>query len=598
MTKQQTVSIRVQLVAVFLIVILLPCGLITFIMYGQSIQVLDDRRGDSMVGELIQTAKLVDKVLQDTSYQLNALSVEPEFIALCSRVRRVADYESDPASIELTRKLHSMQEMNSMLESLCVYLNEPNLMYTSYTVGRPAIEVNRPEAFTWTRFMSERQYESRWKLTHGAPSYASASVLGQVVAKKKAVGIRDQGEPPGQIAAVISVKSLAAVYLEGLRASGSDVVMLLDEGGRLIASSNLNYLQVEALSQQPFMERLGQLEGKGHFRSYAFGESVQVSLATSEATGWTYLTLMPTQSYTMGLSAMSRNGILIAVGACFCAVLVALWYSLRLYRPIRQLRDAMLLAESGDLHARLTVRRRDEFQELFDGFNAMIERIGRLMHDLQDERLLNKEAELRNLQAQVNPHFLYNVLETMRWMARLNKTREVEQLCGSLSNFYRATLSKGCKTVTVRETFDMIRDYLDILSARYGDRFTVHFDAPEALWEHQVLHLVLQPLVENAMYHSIEKVDHPANLYVSVHQEGEDLIFCVRDDGVGIDQATLAGIQRSFESSEVKSEGFALKNIHQRLRMFYGEGYGLSIKSAPGRGTIVSVRMRLDPIKA
>ncbi len=347
-----------------------------------------------------------------------------------------------------------------------------------------------------------------------------------------------------------------------------------------------------AYASEPFLASINAGAAQGTFRAIAFGQQMQVSYLRSRQSGFVYLSLMPVEQYTRSMMAASMQGLLVGLVAAAAAVLVSIGYSMRFSRPIEMLRAAMNRAATGDLTVRADYRRTDDFSQITDGFNHMIGRIQQLMQDLKTEELLLKEAELRNLQAQVNPHFLYNTLETIHWMAGLNRTKEVKELSMSLASFYRATLSQGRKTVTARESFDMIREYLAILTARYGERFTATYDEPPELDNEQVLHLVLQPLVENAIQHSIERVAYHVNLYIGIREDGGDLIMTVHDDGAGIDGETLARIRATLDDETQSPEGFALQNVHRRIRLMYGDRYGLEIESEQGNYTRVSARMK------
>ncbi len=259
--------------------------------------------------------------------------------------------------------------------------------------------------------------------------------------------------------------------------------------------------------------------------------------------------------------------------------------------PISRLCEVTRQAGKGDFAARAPEGGNDELAVLNQGFNQMVERIGNLVEDIRIEQLNLRATELKLLQAQINPHFLYNTLDTIIWLAEAGQKEQVVMMVSTLSDFFRTTLSKGRDYITVKEETAHIRSYLTIQQFRYRDILEYEINIPEELEEYQILKLTLQPLVENALYHGIKNKRGLGHILVSGKKQGDHLVFTVRDDGKGMDPERLAYVQRLI-SGELKDEdapsGFGLFNVNQRLQLNYGPEYGLILASEEGEWTEVN----------
>ncbi len=284
-------------------------------------------------------------------------------------------------------------------------------------------------------------------------------------------------------------------------------------------------------------------------------------------------------------------------------------------KPIENLCRMTTQAAAGDFEVRAHEDRIEEMEVLNSSFNRMVEQIGDLVEGIRVEQKNLRATELKLLQAQINPHFLYNTLDTIIWLAESGEKEQVVNMVSSLSDFFRTTLSKGRDYITVGEEAAHIRSYLEIQQFRYQDILEYEIRIPEELHGYQILKLTLQPLVENALYHGIKNKRGRGHIRVFGEQQGERLVFTVQDDGMGMDEEKLrqireiirgqaggtklspgqAGVSQTLsgqtggpqESSD--PSGFGLFNVQQRLQLNYGPEYGLAIESVYGEGTRVIV---------
>jgi two-component system sensor histidine kinase YesM len=279
-----------------------------------------------------------------------------------------------------------------------------------------------------------------------------------------------------------------------------------------------------------------------------------------------------------------------AIGFSFAAA----WaISRSIYIPIKRLHDVTTTLTKDDLQVLVTRENADEITELGISFNIMIGKIRELLAAKMKEQESLKKAELRALQAQINPHFLYNTLDTIIWMAEAQQTDQVVQLVSALSNFFRISLSKGRDWITIGEEIERTRSYLTIQKMRYRDILDYRIEVDEAVLDNTILKLILQPLVENALYHGIKNKRSGGVIHVRARQRGDgQIVLEVEDNGVGFTPERLAHVQAQIndDTSEIRLEsGFGIDNVNKRVQLYYGRQYGLSIESERHAGTRVTL---------
>ncbi len=270
--------------------------------------------------------------------------------------------------------------------------------------------------------------------------------------------------------------------------------------------------------------------------------------------------------------------------------------------PIEQLEQVTSDLAGGHLEARAKPTDTEELRDLTASVNRMADRIQELIRQNRMEQENLKKAELRTLQAQVNPHFLYNTLDTILWQAEEENNQEVIHLTQSLSDFFRISLSSGKDWIPVKQELRHLSGYLAIQKVRYRDVLNYEINVDDLLYDHTILKLVLQPLVENAIYHGIKERRGGGKIIVSGHEENGMMVFSVADNGTGMSPERLSALRRSLaEGTDIphapefpghNGSGFGLRNVDQRIRLYYGQSEGLWIESGK-QGTKVTFRVPL-----
>lgn len=294
-----------------------------------------------------------------------------------------------------------------------------------------------------------------------------------------------------------------------------------------------------------------------------------------------------------GFTRWGISYIILGAGTVIFAVIAAWAISRSIYAPIKKLHDVTTTITKNDLQALMSRDNVDEITELGMSFNIMIGKIRELLDSKIKEQENLKKAELRALQAQINPHFLYNTLDTIIWMSESQKTDEVIEIVGALSNFFRISLSRGKDWITIAEEVERTRSYLIIQKMRYRDIMDYSIEVADDARDYHILKLILQPLVENALYHGIKNKRRRGMITVRAKAKNEhEILLEVEDDGIGFTPQKLAQVQAQLDddSDEIRFErGFGINNVNKRIKLYYGKQYGLAIQSEDQVGTRVSL---------
>lgn len=258
--------------------------------------------------------------------------------------------------------------------------------------------------------------------------------------------------------------------------------------------------------------------------------------------------------------------------------------------PIQELYDVTEKVAEGNFAVRTRIHSQDEIAALGQAFNNMAENMQALIDQVREDEEKMRKMDLRLLQEQINPHFLYNTLDTIVWLIESNETDQAVNMVITLSDFFRLVLSKGKEFITIREEEKHIRSYLEIQEMRYHDILEYDIQMDQTVYDFQIPKLTLQPLVENALYHGIKYKRAKGYIHIHGERDGDLIRLVVRDNGVGMEQEELEVLRREIcRPCQETEKGFGLANVNERIQMYFGEEYGLEIRSVKGKGTIVEV---------
>ena len=315
----------------------------------------------------------------------------------------------------------------------------------------------------------------------------------------------------------------------------------------------------------------------------------QVTVKTVGYTGWKLVGVAPTESLRDNYSQLLLFALFVVLLSIFLLVFVNLRLSEWITAPMKKLDLAVRQLEKGAETADFDVDGPYEVEHLSHSVQSMVSTMRHLMEDVIQQEEEKRRSELDVLQSQINPHFLYNTLDSVVWMTENGRTQEAVVMLTALARFFRISLSKGSNIIPIGDELEHARNYLTIQKMRYKNKFSVDISAEPGIEKLYTIKLIVQPILENAIYHGMEYADGDGEIHIRAFREGENAVIEVEDNGPGMSDETVQQLLKPGRCSKAKGSGIGLRNVHQRIRLTFGAAYGLSIRSEPDNGTVVRI---------
>ncbi|MEG1848525.1 MAG: sensor histidine kinase [Lachnospiraceae bacterium] len=321
------------------------------------------------------------------------------------------------------------------------------------------------------------------------------------------------------------------------------------------------------------------------------GESRIVTVESVGYTGWAIVGV--TSGETVSLNSIKSNLFFLFLFLFFILVLVVInsYISEKVSRPIQNLEQAVKEVESGNLDADIVAEGFFEVRHLGQSVQNMARQMKKLMDDIVVEHESKRKSELDTLQSQINPHFLYNTLDTIVWMIENEQQQDASRAVTALARFFRISLSKGKNIIAVEDEIEHVRNYLAIQKMRYKNRFVYKIVVEEKVKKMATIKLILQPLVENAIYHGMEFMDGDGEIYIHAYCKDDMLYLSVKDNGLGMTEEMVKKLLHGEVTPSKRGSGIGVRNVDERIRLYFGTEYGLIIASEPDEGTEMTAHL-------
>lgn len=328
----------------------------------------------------------------------------------------------------------------------------------------------------------------------------------------------------------------------------------------------------------------------GNYQELFLGEKRDVAVKSVGYTGWKIIGVTPEKGFSLNSIKTKLFVVFVAAFFVFLLAMINAYISSRITAPIQELEKSVNALEAGELDTEVYTGGSYEIQHLGRSIGDMARRIQELMQDIVTEHESKRKSEFDTLQSQINPHFLYNTLDIIVWMIENEQKNEAVRVVTALARFFRISLSKGKSIIPVRDELEHVRNYLMIQQMRFKNKFTYRIEEEPEILGLASLKLMLQPLVENAIYHGMEFMDGDGEILVRAGLRDGRLCFLVADNGLGMTKEQVEQILtgKSHTSSR-RGSGIGVKNVNERIRLYFGEEYGLSIDSEPDEGTRIRI---------
>lgn len=410
----------------------------------------------------------------------------------------------------------------------------------------------------------------------------------QYMSTAKMISDTNTGKEIGVILVDVDLKSIQKL-VEDITMGQTGFGYIQDSQGRVVYSPENKI--VYRMNPAWFSEK-----ESGQVRCRIGGQDYNVIYSRSSYTDLTAVGVFDWGKTIEGVAYVRRVSIWSAVLIAVIAAVASVLFSASFTRPISKLSRLMKRAQTGDLSVHFDNHYKGEIRQLGDSFNSMVDKINELLELVYKEQKNKREAELKILHEQIKPHFLYNTLDTIQWMAKKYQAHDIVEMVLALSKFFRISLSQGKEYIDLSQEIAMVKSYLDIQKFRYEELFDYETQVDESLLRCRVMKLCLQPLVENALYHGIKESDRErGRIWIRAYPEGEEyLILQVEDDGVGMSMEECeklnSWLKQKERTEDVKAYGTL--NVNDRIRIAFGDSCGLSYERRSGGGTIAVLRMK------
>ncbi len=399
---------------------------------------------------------------------------------------------------------------------------------------------------------------------------------------------RDGATEGGVLLVDMSFSGIEQVCRDVTLGSGG-YLYLIDGDGELIYHPRQQLIYAGLLEEN---NRAAAAYRDGSHQEKFQGRSRQVTVKTMGYTGWKLVGVAPAESWFAASPQLPLFGLTLLLFSIFLMAFLNFLISARISDPILRLERSIRELDEGLAGVKIEEGGCYEVQRLSHAVASMVSTMRHLMDDIVRQEGEKRRSELEVLQSQINPHFLYNTLDSVIWMTESGQQTEAIQMVTSLARLFRISLSKGKSIIPLADELEHARHYMNIQQIRYKNKFTTEIEARPGTEGLYTLKLIIQPLLENAIYHGMASAEDDGLIRVTAYREGEDLLIDVEDNGLGM-RPELAASLLDEDRPEVrtKGSGIGVRNVHQRVGLTFGEGYGLAIFSEPDEGTLVRIRL-------
>ncbi|NLH96023.1 MAG: sensor histidine kinase [Clostridiaceae bacterium] len=580
------ISIKTKLVLLLTTQILIPLVLVGFLSYKNSEGIIKENSTDYSRDILHMIRLRLDDYLDNLIQISQDLLYEEKIYEVLKSSGNI----QDPLRIyEIQNSVNSHLKMMVIsrpeIRSICIYSNDGRMFYQ---------DDNTREAGSRSDLPYEKMFAQARK-ENGKPSLyvvADENKRAKDVYMIRQINDRDDFDELGLLIMHVRKELFDEVY-QGLTGNLENI-MILSPDMELVASRNIvNPNIMESMLNEGISGYMGEKidEKAGMFISYI----------TQEMTGWKIVSYVRLDVLYKDARTLRNNIIMLCIAAVIVLSAVTLVIAVNIVKPINKLVNGMKKVQEGEGNVQIEVDREDELGFLQKTFNEMSGEIHHLVNWVYREQLTRKEAELKALQSQINPHFLFNTLEAINWMAQLNNVPEISETVSDLSDLMEASIGRDDRLITLEEEFQYADKYISLQKRRFGDKIELIKNVQPDVLGIEIPRLLIQPLIENAVYHGIERNRGRGTITLNAYRDKKGCL-CVEviDNGAGMEPEELEELNarltldnnayfRGLGGNRRKSIG--IENVNRRIKLFYGEQYGLKMESMVGEFTKVTIRI-------
>lgn len=403
-------------------------------------------------------------------------------------------------------------------------------------------------------------------------------------------------EPAGLLIICINIPTIEKIYLEDLKEKEA-CFFIVDSNNRIISLESTTPQFTATFAQKLLNENILSRENE---IITANSSKLLITSSYISTSNWRFVSIVSLEN---AINSIRNSFVLLYIRVLIMclifAFVISMYFSSMLTAPLQKLVNSMKKVRQGNLREQVKIDQyaSDEIAIVVSEYNNMVEKINELINKVLKLEIHKKEAELKALEAQINPHFLYNTLDTIFWKAEKSHDSEISEMIYSLSRLFRLTLNRGSEFIQVKGEKELIEHYLFLQSKRYKNRLKYSVEIDVEIEDYYIPKLILQPFVENAIVHGMENSTSQTYIEITGKKDKDKLCFSIKDNGTGMSKEQLDKVKELLESGKENNFGYAIKNVNERLKLYYENRYNLSIQSQSGQGTEVILTLPIEDIE-
>lgn len=592
-------SVKTKLFLIITCISLIPLIITNFYFYRNLTETLQENTVKSLNESLTNLAKRTHFYMQTIETYSYTISKDAALISALKNTTTVKE-EDHAESFQQFRDASKtfflrVNFMNSIISNLSnCYLYKPKesvFMDNNLTFYTGM----NPEYLPFYQTLSNNHYQDSWEFTKTLdfPSLFHNNTHNSKNALSYLTTIYANQQPLACLSINLQCTYFAETFQSLSKQTGGNLLVYM--GNQLISSTD----EIKVDFSDTVFKKAKNPEKKysGSFQLKNSNASYLAVYHYMDEYDMTFIYLLQDSVYLGNITQIMPNVILLCIILLVLLFILCIYISNMFYTPIKPLLKVMEDVQNNRMQTRITHKRNDEYQKIYTGFNNMMDEVNSLIDRLVISTSLQKDSQIKLLQAQMNPHFIYNTLESIYSLAKIHGEEEIANVIESLSSFYRFSLSGGASEITLRQAVSMTEHYLNIQNFRFDNTITCEIRLEPGLADYPVPKFAIQAIVENSIYHGIEPSNHPGYLTIDAYSQDENIIIKIKDNGIGIKNQELEALKRSIETpfasqlQQQEAENFALRNLNQQIKLHYGDSYGLTIESAQNTGTSITITL-------
>lgn len=577
-------SVSWKFVFAYFSILILPIILTGFYLHYQVSESTIAQASLVMEQNLLQTKASIlqnEKVIENISA---ILALNSDFMNFLEYEYENLDEKVEQYQFNYSPLIENILIQNNSIYSIRIYLD--NIIISEMLSSYYSVTVTKASE-RFMEMIEDKPQQKGWVSSHTAKTHVFRNVVDntQVFSYNRELFSQRQ-KYLGMLEIEVKEEVLFGMLRDPVINEMGDV-FIVDSKNRIV-SNNIPEYYLADVSETGLKD----FQGRSQKRTIGEVNDIEAIIITIpiEQINCTIVGIFPVENFNSEIRKSLKDIIIVLAASSIVLGLIIYFTTNMLLHRVKKLVSAMKKVRDDNLNVSVPVKSMDEFGVLAMNFNRMTQRIYELVETVYKIQLMEREAELKALEAQINPHFLYNTLATISWVARKEKAPGVMKISNSLAKFYRLVLSKGVTIISIEEEVEMVKSYLEIQKTRFDDLFDVVYKIDERVYRYNIVKNILQPLVENALSHGIEPKRYHGTIIIYMGLTEDRICLKVIDDGVGMNSKTLSRVRLGMVERS-KGSGYAVKNIMQRLRAYYGDNFSINIFSKPGIGTTVSIEV-------